>query len=209
MNYKWAKDFTLQLIDQYSTAGAITPESYNNQADYIAKIPNFLNEALSYVCSSARRIRATVPLRDLEKTPNGDWNIYTLPENCMEIMGGGLVRFVGESMQRFHRYHLVGAEQIAVPASISDDVLVEYFRRPNLLSNKPAEEDEMDGIREVQMVLPYYAAANLVMYDNAFAYGALMSEFESKVQRLREQQQTEFNVVEDAYSASEWEETGW
>lgn len=209
MNYKWAKDFTLQLIDQYSTAGAITPESYNNQADYIAKIPNFLNEALSYVCSSARRIRATVPLRDLEKTQNGDWNIYTLPEDCMEIMGGGLVRFVGESMQRFHRYHLVGAEQIAVPASISDDVLVEYFRRPNLLSNRPAEEDEMDGIREVQMVLPYYAAANLVMYDNEFAYGALMSEFESKVQRLREQQQTEFNVVEDAYSASEWEETGW
>lgn len=209
MNYKWAKDFTLQLINQYSTAGTITPESYNNQADYIAKIPNLLNEALSYVCSAARRIRATVPLRDLKVTLNGEWNLYTLPEDCMEIMGGGLVRFVGESMQRFHRYHLVGAEQIAVPVSISDDVLVEYFRRPNLLSEKPLDEDELDGIREVQMVLPYYAAAHLVMHDNAFAYSALMNEFESKMLRLKEQQQTEFNVVEDAYSASEWEETGW
>ena len=209
MNYKWAKDFTLQLIDQYSTAGSLTPESYNNQADYVVKIPNLLNEALSYASSVVRRIRSTVPLSELEHTPNGDWMLYTLPEDCMGIMGGGLVRFTGDSMQRFHRYHLVGADRIAIPSTIPSDVLLEYFRRPKLLSSKPFDDDELDGVQEVQMVLPYYAAAHLAIHDNAFAYQALMNEFESKLLRLGEQQQTELNVVEDAYSASEWEETGW
>jgi hypothetical protein len=58
MNYKWARDYTLELINQYSIAGAVTPESYNNQADYLARIPKMLNDAQIYVATTAGKIRA-------------------------------------------------------------------------------------------------------------------------------------------------------
>lgn len=51
------KRFTLELIDQYSAAGETVSPAYNNQADYIGRIPNLINAALTQIAPFASPAR--------------------------------------------------------------------------------------------------------------------------------------------------------
>ena len=199
MKYKQLRDFTLQLINQYSVAGVTIAETYNNQSDYLKRIPALLNDAAVQAATTMAPIRATENLANLRCDDNGAWRVYTLPEDCFEVCSSGLIQFDDGDFRRFHRYHPVGRTKIAVPRDLSGEVHVEYFRYPYLLKDEPADEDEPDNTLAVQMALPYYAAAQLVMQDDAFAYSALSNEFESRLSRLAERPHTDMTVVEDAY----------
>ena len=116
--------------------------------------------------------------------------------------------FRGFFIQRYHKYRMLGSKQIAIPEGLRGELELEYFRRPKLLGASPSDGDELDNTVEVQMALPYYAASHLVMYDNAFAYSALMNEFETKLERLYELPQTELTITEDVYDPVEWRYEG-
>lgn len=204
MDYKWAREFALKLINQYSIAGAEIPASYNNQSDYLLRIPGLLDDGQMYIATNQGRIRATVPLGDLESRDVGGWVEYTLPKDCWQVCSSGLVCLLYGRFQRYHKYHLVGSDRILVPVGLGEDVMLEYFRYPKLLGNDPADNAQLDNTPVAQMALPYYAAAHLVMYDNAFAYQALYNEFEAKMIRLAGAPGAEVEQVEDSYSAAEW-----
>ena len=199
MNYKWAKDFTLQLINQYSVAGQKVADTYNNQADYLNRIPALLDDAQMQAATTTASIRELDNINNLRCDDNGSWLVYTLPENCWQMSSGGLIQYDGEEFRRFHRYHPVGKNKIAVPKGLTGEVQVEYLRYPRLLGANPKDEDELDNNIAVQMALPYYAAAQLVRQDDAFAFSALSNEFESRLARLAERPHTDLNTVEDAY----------
>lgn len=204
MNYAWARDFTLQLIHQYTIAGNEISPGYNNQADYINRIPKLLDDAQVYVATTTHKIREVVPLGSLSCTEQGAWRVFTLPDNCWQLCSGGLIRFDGPRMQRYHRYHLVGSSGLAVPRELDGELSLEYYRYPQLLGSSPPDGAELDNTVAVQFALPYYAAAHLAMLDNAFAYSALYNEFEAKLARLGEQLQTELNITENVYDARDW-----
>lgn len=205
MNYAWARDFSLELINQYSIAGSEIEPSYNNQADYLHRIPKLVDDAQMYIATTAGKIREVVHLEELSRVERGDWVLYTLPSNFWQVYGGGLIRFDGPDLQRYHRYRLLGKKQIAVPKELDGLLSLEYYRYPTSVGPTPADGAPLDNREEAQQAVPYYVAAHLVMHDNAFAYSALYNEFEAKLARLAEVPQTELTVVEDAYSAAEWE----
>lgn len=205
MDYKWARDFTLELINQYSIAGKGIPESYNNQADYLKRIPKLLDDAQMYVATSQGRIRTVVPLLNLESQTEGEWLVVRLPEDCWQVCSSGLIRVKRDGFQRYHKYHQIGDRSIMIPSDLSGVLQLEYFRYPALLGANPKDTAKLDNTPAAQMALPYYVAAHLVMHDNAFAYQALYNEFEAKLARLAEIPKTEVTVVEDAYSGEEWQ----
>ena len=45
MKYGELRDQVLKLLNQYTVAGAPVAETYNNQADYLKRIPSFANDA--------------------------------------------------------------------------------------------------------------------------------------------------------------------
>lgn len=199
MDYRKARDITLQLINQYTAAGQRIPDTYNNQADYLKRIPALLNDAAMQAATTTAPIRELDDLRNLRCDENGAWKVYTMPDDCWQICSGGLIQYDDEEFRRFHGYHPVGANKIAVPRDLRGEVQVEYFRYPRLLAADPKDEDELDNTPAVQMALPYYAAAQLVMQDDAFAFSALSNEFEARLARLAERPHTDLNVVDDVY----------
>jgi hypothetical protein len=205
MNYGWARDFTLELINQYSVAGTKVPEAYNNQADYLNRIPKLLDDAQFYVATTAGRMRDTVDLEELPRSERGDWYIYNLPSNCWQVCAGCLIRFDGPEMRRYHQYRMMGKSRLAVPKALEGLLSVEYFRYPAKLGDNPKDSTPLDNTEEAQRALPYYVAAHLLMHDNPFAYSALYNEFEAKLGRLYEEPQTEPTIIQDVYSATEWD----
>ena len=205
MDYKWARDYTLELINQYSIAGTEIPGSYNNQADYVHRIPKLLDDAQVHIATTAGKIRAITALSSMPRSRMGEWILYQLPEDCWQVCSGGIIRTDGPQLHRYSKYKLLGENGIAVPGTLDGELMLEYYRYPALLGSDPAETDPLDNTPQAQMALPYYAAAMLVLQDNAFAYSALMNEFESKLSRIGERQQAQLTVIEDAYSAMETE----
>ncbi|MBR3704474.1 MAG: hypothetical protein IKM11_03180 [Oscillospiraceae bacterium] len=201
MNYKWARDFTMQLINRYSTAGASIPAHYNDQADCLARIPKLLDDAQMLAATTAAPILCSEALGALRCDENGGWLVYTLPEDCRQMCSAGLVRYDGDTFERYHRYRIVGANKFAVPKELGGEIHVEYFRYPHLLGETPDDTDELDNTQEVQMALPYYAAAYLVMQDDAFAFSALSNEFEARLTKLKKQPHADISIVQDAYGA--------
>lgn len=204
MNYGWARDYTLQLIHQYSIAGEKIDPVYNNQADYIVRIPKLLDDAQVYVATSVKKIRATVPVTALSRVRFGENLAYTMPDDFWQMSSAGFVTFEDRVLKRFHRYHVLGDGQFVLDEPVPKPLILEYYRQPVLLGDNPKDTAELDNSLEVQMALPFYAAAHLVMQDNAFAYASLINEFESKLARIQDVPHTEFNIVEDRYEMSEW-----
>lgn len=54
----WCKKATLQLINQYSIAGAQVPTSYNNTMDYLIRMVPLIHDAQTYIATSAKKIPA-------------------------------------------------------------------------------------------------------------------------------------------------------
>ena len=58
----------------------------------------------------------------------------------------------------------------------------------------------IDAPLPVQMAIPYYVAAHLVMEDDSFRYASLYNEFSNRMDRLVPPPYTEIQDVEDVYS---------
>lgn len=205
MDYKWARDCALALLNQYSVAGQTIPESYNNQADYLRRIPKLVNDAQMYIATSGGKIRAVEELANLSCDDNGNWLVYTLPRDFWQLCSGGLIRYdENNELKRCHLYRIIGADRIAVQKNASPNMSVEYYRLPRPLSDEPKDDEMLDNTIPAQMALPYYVAAHLVMYDNAFAYQALKNEFETRLTRLAEMPSAVYGTVEESYGTGNW-----
>ena len=195
MTYGWARDFALELINQYSIAGANVPESYNNQADYVKRIPKLVDDAQFLLATNEGRMRELVPLSELERERRGKWTVYFLPEDYLQ-MCPGLVRL--DKPGREMRYRMAG-DRLETWMPPGGTLALEYFRYPRPVGTDPMDDAELDNTVAAQMAVPYYVAAHLVMYDNEFAYAALLNEFEQKRALLRETPRAEWGLVEDVY----------
>ena len=224
MTYGEIRDASLQLIGQYTIAGNPYEDTYNNQADYIAKVPFLINDCLIYIASSVRRMPAEVVIYPEDGIEYGNWLRFKLPNDLLEFRSGGLLvpaanRTRGESSIWTH-YKLAGPLQpepgekptvdnvygednytLLLPREIDHPLVLQYYRKPALLplGGEPGYDTPIDAPITVQMAIPYYVAAKLVMEDDAFRYASLQNEFENKVSRLTPPAYTEIQTVRDVY----------
>lgn len=204
MNYAWVRDMALKLIDQYSVAGELVAPSYNNQTDYLLKIPALVNDGLSLLFTRYRPVRAFVPVGTLDRVEVNGLDTYLLPKRLWKICGSGLIAAGEDGLPyRYSGYRLMGEDSLILDKGAPGNLLLEYYCRPIALNENPTDKVELDGTEEMHMALPYYVAAHLVMHDSPFAYQALSNEFEARAQRLLPDTRAELACVEDAYDFRE------
>lgn len=206
MNYGQLKRTVMQLVFSESIAGNEIPVTYNNQADYLRMIPALVNDGMMYIATTVKRIPEMIPLSDLDKEEKGGYYMYTMPENFWRMHNGGIVwphqGFDGNIIyERYHWYRLYANDKLMVPANVPnlDEMMLEYYRYPVMLGDDPLDNTELDNTPETHAALPYYVAAQLVLYDDPFRYSALWNAFETRLGRITEPITTEYNRVDDAY----------
>lgn len=197
MKYADIKRAVLSHINQYTMAGSQVASTYNNQADYLNRIPVLLNEALVNIRTLVKPIPVVLPLTDGE--PYGGMIRYELPEDCWTIKTGGVSVIRGGKFQRTNQYRLQGKKYILVPEDGS--YTVEYYRYPVQLplDNTLTDSYELDEDPEVIQTATYYASAYLVLQEDEFAYATLYNDYESRLGRISPGITAEVQPVEDSY----------
>lgn len=207
MNYGQVKKASLELIFSESIAGDPIALSYNNQADYVRMIPRLVNDGMMYIATTVKKIPAMVPLESLnQNTEDPNFDIFTLPDDCFEMMAGGLVlahkkNDFGEIANRVHRnYRLYGGNQLWLPKGQGANLYLEYWRYPKQFSDDPADDEELDNTPDTHACIPYWVAAQAVMYDDGFRHATLYNTWEDRLSRLRPNQSfIEDSRVQDVY----------
>lgn len=197
MKYADIKRAVLSHINQYTMAGSPVAPSYNNQADYLNRIPVLLNEALVNIRTLVKPNPVVLPLTDGESY--GGMIRYELPEDCWTIKTGGVSVIRGGKFQRTNQYRLQGKKYILVPEDGS--YTVEYYRYPVQLplDNTLTDSYELDEDPEVIQTATYYASAYLVLQEDEFAYATLYNDYESRLGRISPGITAEVQPVEDSY----------
>jgi hypothetical protein len=205
MNYAEARDLSLHLIHQESIAGARIPGTYNNQQDYVDKIPGLINAAQMDLATTTKKIPAVAQLSELPYTENGISRIYTMPTDLWQRNGAGVLVPTRDPIdgslryKRFNRCRALGRNQLIFPCVLPGDSLVEYWRYPRRLEISPDDDDQLDNVPEAQEAVPYYVAAHLVLTDDAFLYASLYNTYEEQKQSMQELPVTEIDVIEDVF----------
>ena len=206
MTYGECRDLSLNLIHQESIAGAVIPGTYNNQQDYLNKIPGLINAAEMDLATTTKPIPEEITLGELEREEKNGNYVYQLPEDLWQRRGSGLIipmrfleRYQGLRYNRYNRLRMIGNDKLILPELLPDDTILEYYRYPWQLSAEPEDNDLLDNVREATAAIPYYVAAHCVMYDDAFLYATLQNEYTAKKEAMRELPHTEIDTVQDVY----------
>lgn len=197
MLYSEIKRETLGHINQYTMAGAPVAASYNNQADYLNRIPLLVNEGVMNIRTLVKPEPVVLQLEDPEKY--GDLLRYRLPEDFWSLRTGGVSIIRNGHFEKTNEYRLQGKDFFLTPDN-GDSYTVEYYRYPNKLPLDAKDDDELEEDDEVIQAATYYAAANLVLLEDEFAYTRLYNDYETRLSRISRGVTCEVHPVQDAYS---------
>lgn len=205
MNYGQVRDQILKLLNQYTRAGTPVESSYNNQQDYLNRIPGLVNDAMTEIATTARKIPTTLKLGDLrgealdENGEKGDI-LYELPDDFYQLISGSIVTTKEGKILRTNQYTLNGRKYLAVPRGEAGNYTVGYYRYPNLLPEKPRDTEELDNEVETHYSIPFYVAAMLVIHDDAFLYASFYNKYEDKLAKMGPGVTAEVSPTQDVYS---------
>lgn len=184
MRYGELRDQVLKLLNQYTVAGDPVAETYNNQADYLKRIPTFANDAIMEIATTTRKIPVTLPLYFLSKEEFGEYYRYRLPDDFYQFKSGDTL--VTDEGRHLHtgRVEQNGKKYLLVAKDDVGKYTVTYYRYPNLLSDEPDDEDELDNAPETHYAVPFYVAGMLASHDNAFLCSLFMNKYADKLSTM-------------------------
>jgi len=199
MNYGQVRDQVLKLLNQYTVAGAMVDSSYNNQQDYLNRIPGLVNDAMLEIATTARKIPALLSLSDLPHEEIGDEVRYELPHDFYQFVSGSIVCTREGKTLHTNCYSLQGRQMLLVPKDEAGSYTIVYYRYPHLLSERPDDREELDNEPETHFSIPFYVAAFLVDHDDPFLCALFNNKYEDKLAKMNPGVIAEVKVTDDVY----------
>ena len=188
MTYGQMQSRVLKLLNRESMAGSPVAASYNNQQDYLNRIPALVNDALLEISTTGRKIPAVLELSSLEWEDLGEMRRYTLPEDFYQFRtGDSFLRTAAGQVLHTNRYTLQGRSYLLVPGAEVEEggsYEIGYYRYPALLPEKPAAETELDNVPETHDAAAFYAAAFLALHDDSFLFASFYNKYEDKLRKM-------------------------
>ena len=162
-------------------------------------IPGLINNGQMDIATSVKRLPTQAALSELEtETVNGRL-LYKLPSDCWMPFTGGLLYERSRWYERFFGYRFIG-RAIELRCYAPDDLILEYWRYPEMIDADTADNTELDNTPDVHECLVFYVAAHLLAYDDPYRYTVFKNMYEERMNRLREPVWFEPRHIADLYS---------
>lgn len=202
MTYGEFKTLVLKHIDQYTVAGEKVPLSYNNQADFVNKIPELTNIVLRMIATTTAPITETISasaLADVMEMPGG-WSKITMPKDFWRIHGSGILLMGGEELEISGNYRFLTNKEILVKTSEVSSMLIRYDRYPRKVQGVDAEL--LDCEDAVADCASFYVGAQLMRTEDPYVYQSMMNEYSSMMAQIATPITAEYVRAKDVYSVS-------
>lgn len=199
ITYAYCRDAALKLIDRYSISGRRIPDTYNNQSDLLARVPELINDALMLLAQTAP-LEATLDLSQAAETAEdmgGGWICVHLPADTMKLSGAPAYKTTGDALAPSRQWRMLTATDMAIRAQDARGALLCYHRMPMPVSG--GDGDVLDCRPDAALAVPYYVAAHLIMGADEYRAAVLLNEFHDRAERLRPVPAAEDGTVCDAY----------
>ena len=208
MTYGQVREQILQLLNQYTVAGTHVAPSYNNQQDYLNRIPSLVNDALMEIATTSRKINAYMVLDfDGDYEEFGDWAKFELPEDFYQFKTGDtFIITKNDHAFRTNLYTISGRKYLLVPLKALEKggkYNITYYRYPRLLDLENLSDEmtqELDNVPETHTAIPFYVAAFLVIHDDSFLYASFYNKYEDKLAKMVPDMSAEVHQVADGFS---------
>jgi len=197
MNYRMIKEQVLKLLNQYTIAGTPVAATYNNQQDYLNRIPSLCNDAMLEIATTVRKLPAMMTLENGEEF--GDMVRYSMPEDFYQFSSGDTLATSDGHILHTNRFMLHGKQYLLVPKEEAGNHVFVYYRYPRLLAEDPADDEMLDGDPETHFAIPFYVASLLAAHDDPYLCSLLMNKYEDKLRKMMPKISAEGHAVQDAY----------
>lgn len=202
MQYKEFRDYVLQLLNMYTARGSEFTEQYNDQADFLARIPGLYNAAMLELAAEASPLIGVMHPSDEDVADiGGSYVAVKVPDDFLSMTGDGIPVMSRDGRpMRIKGYYMSGTGTVMVRKDLYQNGILEYHRVPKRLNidyQAVDEDTELDGTAEMQTAAAYYAASMLMMQEDAFVYAALRNEYDDKLSQMKKRLRAEVFFVDD------------
>lgn len=184
------KKITLALIEEYSKGNnALTDD------EDIALRLNLVYSTAYQELSQNKKILKTKIIKDLDAEDSGEgYTEYSLPSNMYQLVRVVALNENNEDM--IPDYKKIG-KKIYIKNSSRAQYILEYYAYPTIITENTKDDFALEIDQDVQMILPYAVANDILKVDPSSDYTAFLQEYQRKLQSLDTRRSTPTVTVEE------------
>lgn len=171
------KKITLALIEEY----APNNQYLTDDEDIRARL-NLVYAPAYQELAQIKKILKTKTLKEITGETSEGYTEYTLPSAMYQFK-----RIIGldENNNVVEvPYRPIGKNKIYISNEVDANVILEYYAYPSVITEETSNDFSLELDQDVQMVLPYLVANDILKADPSADYTAFFREFQRKMESL-------------------------
>lgn len=171
------KKITLALIEEYSPNN----QYLTDDEDIRARL-NLVYAPAYQELAQIKKILKTKTLKEITGETSEGYTEYTLPSAMYQFK-----RIIGldENNNVVEvPYRPIGKNKIYISNEVDANVILEYYAYPSVITEETSNDFSLELDQDVQMVLPYLVANDILKADPSADYTAFFREFQRKMESL-------------------------
>ncbi len=183
------KKITLGLIEEYSKNNNMLTDDED-----IATRLNFVYSTNYQELSQNKKILRTKTLRDITGKIEKGFEEMSLPSNMYQLKR--VIALDKHNNELQADYKLIG-KKIYLNKNLDAKYILEYYAYPTVITEETDDDFYLEIDQDVQMILPYAVANDILKVDPSSDYSAFFNEYQRKLQSLDTKRVIPSAVVEE------------
>jgi len=170
----------LQLINQYSINGSITPLSDGTVEDYTLRTRNLIDDCQKEIAGIYPVVK-TAEYSQVAANTGESFVSYALPEDCDKVLSMEVLNFLDFKPAQYKVYDGF----FYVSPYLNGTLILTYTKKLVEINSSTLSTATLEIDTAYQPLVAYYVAGHVYLEDNATIGTMLMNEYEQKLSRSK------------------------
>lgn len=171
------KKIALGLIEEYSK----TNINLTDDEDIATRL-NFLYATSYQELSQNKKILKTMVMREIPEETLEGYSEYELPNDMYQFKC--LIGLDKNNNNVNVPFKPIGKDIILISNEVDAKVILEYYAYPTVITENTKDDFELEIDQDVQLILPYAVANDVLKTDPSSDYAAFYAEYKRKLETL-------------------------
>lgn len=171
------KKIALGLIEEYSN----TNIKLTDDEDIATRL-NFLYATSYQELSQNKKILKTMIMKEISGETLEGYKEYKLPDDTYQFKS--LIGLDEKNNNINVPFKTIGKDIILISNEIDAKVILEYYAYPTVITENTKDDFELEIDQDVQLILPYAVANDILKTDPSSNYTAFYAEYKRKLETL-------------------------